>query len=204
MRFRRLHRFSAIVLFAFIVMHLANHLALFIGTDAHIALMQTLCRIYRQPLIETLILLCVVLQVATGAWLFFKNMKQRRGLVPWAQALSGAYLAAFFMIHVSAILFGRFVLNLDTIIYYGAAGYQVPPFHFFFIPYYFLAVLAFFVHIACALYWRMRVRTKGLRTVVVGTPLVLGVLLAVFLTAALTGNIHPIDVPPEYKATYGG
>lgn len=75
------------------------------------------------------------MQAASGSWLLARRWKQRRGKVAWLQALSGAYLAFFLMVHVGAVLFGRTVLKLDTNFYYAAAGLYVPPFQFFFAPY---------------------------------------------------------------------
>ncbi|MEM8594488.1 MAG: hypothetical protein AAGF06_06710, partial [Pseudomonadota bacterium] len=72
------------------------------------------------------------------------------------QVVSGAYLAFFLLNHVGAVLFARTVSGLDTNVYFGIAGFHVAPFQMLFIPYYFLAMLALFVHIASAVYWLTR------------------------------------------------
>jgi succinate dehydrogenase/fumarate reductase cytochrome b subunit len=116
------------------------------------------------------------------------------------QALSGAYLAFFLLVHVAAILFGRTALKLDTNFYYAAAGFHVAPFQFFFAPYYFLAVLALFTHVGCAVYRRARSPTA--RTLALAVPVGAGAATALLIVLSLAGMLQPVDVPAKYKATY--
>ena len=61
-----------------------------------------------------------------------------------------------FLNHVGAVFFGRYVAELDNNIFYGIAGFYTSPFNLYFIPYYFLGVVAIFVHVACAVHWLSR------------------------------------------------
>jgi hypothetical protein len=81
--------------------------------------------------------------------------RRRRGAVSWLQAGAGAYLGFFLLVHVGAVLYGRVSLSLDTNFYFAAAGFHVPPFPYFFAPYYFLGVAALFTHLGAA-YWRAK------------------------------------------------
>lgn len=199
---RRVHRISATFIAAFALVHIANHLASLWSIAAHIAFMDAVRTVVRQRVVEAILLACVSLQAITGLWLFKHRWRQLRGKVALLQALSGAYLAFFLLVHVAAILFGRAALKLDTNFYYAAAGLHVAPFHFFFAPYYFLAVLALFTHVGCALYRRAR---PGIaRTLTLALPVGAGAVTALLIVLSLAGMLQPVDIPAKYKATYAG
>ncbi|MDB5918171.1 MAG: hypothetical protein JWR40_2405 [Massilia sp.] len=201
---RAVHRISAIFLALFACVHLANHLVALSGIAAHIALMETLRAVYRHGLAEAVLLSCVALQVGSGAWLVLQRWEQRKGKMAWLQAASGTYLAFFLPVHVSAVLFGRSVLGLDTNFYFAAAGFHVPPYQYFFAPYYFLAVLALFTHLGCAACWRVRPRPRMARILALALPMVAGSVVALLIVLSLAGLVHPVDVPAKYQATYAG
>jgi succinate dehydrogenase/fumarate reductase cytochrome b subunit len=202
MKLRALHRYSSILIGAFAFAHITNHLVALNGVSSHIAFMELARHVYRQPIVESVLLLCVAFQAASGLWFVIHGWRQRRGLVPWLQALSGAYLALFLAVHVGAVLYGRVVLHLDTNFYYAAAGLHVPPNGFFFAPYYFIAVLALFTHIACAVYWRLGATARQTPTVMIGLPMLIGACTALLIVMSLAGKLQPVDVPAKYKATY--
>lgn len=199
---RALHRSSAILIAAFALVHSANHLVSLSSIAAHIAFMEAVRAVVRQRAVETVLLSCVTAQVASGVCLFAHRWKQRRGKVAWLQAISGAYLAFFLLVHVAAVLFGRPVLKLDTNFYYAAAGFDVPPFQFFFAPYYFFAVLALFAHLGCAVDWQARAPIA--RTLAIAGPVAAGGVIALLIVLSLAGALRPVDMPAKYKATYAG
>jgi succinate dehydrogenase/fumarate reductase cytochrome b subunit len=65
---RVVHRTTAVIVTIFGVMHLANHLVALASTAAHLHFMEQPRIVYRQPVIETGLLLCVAFkrQVAYG------------------------------------------------------------------------------------------------------------------------------------------
>jgi hypothetical protein len=203
MKLRKLHGMSALAITVYAFLHIANHLAGLGGVESHIAFMRAARLVYRQPVIEGLLLLCVAFQVYSGMTLVICGWKQRQGFMPWLQALSGAYLAMFLLVHVGAVLFGRFVLHVDTNFYYAAAGFHVPLFPFFFAPHYFLGVLALFTHLGCAAYWQFESKSRPARILAIVLPASIGLVIALLIVLALAGIFYPIQVPPEYKATYG-
>ena len=203
MTLRTLHGFSALFLVAYVAVHIANHLVGLAGIEAHIAFMRDFRPVYRIPVVEAMLLAAVAFQVYSGLTFVVRGWKQRQGLVPWLQAGSGAYLAFFFLNHVGAVLFGRTVLDLDTNFYFAAAGFHVPPFQYFFAPYYFLAVLALFTHLGCALYWQLQAKPRFARGVAVALPVVVGLAVSSLIVLSLAGVFYRVDIPPEYKATFG-
>ena len=203
MTLRTLHRSSAIVIAVFALFHITNHLAGLVGVATHIAFMEAARVVYRNLVVEIVLLLCVAFQVGSGLTLVLRGWRQRRGFVPWLQALSGAYLSFFLLVHVSAVLSGRVLLNLDTNFYFAAAGFHVPPYPYFFVPYYFLAVVALFTHLGCAAYWQVQDRSRWVRVSVVAVPAGVSIVVALLIVLLMAGKLAPVDVPAKYRATYG-
>ena len=152
-----------------------------------------------------MLLACVAFQIGSGVYFIKNRWRQRRGFFERVQALSGGYLAYFLLIHVGAVLFGRAVLKLDTNFYYAAAGMHIPPFpfHYYFLPYYFLAVIAIFVHVACAIHWLTREKlAEPSRNYLGCAVLTAGIATAALIVAAFAGVFYDIQIPQEYRATY--
>lgn len=199
----RLHRISACVIGSFVVFHLGNHLIAFGGIEAHLAVMERLRSVYRLTAVELLLLFCVAFQVGSGLWFVKSRWGQRSGFLDRLQAASGAYLAFFLLIHVGAVLAGRLLMGLDTNFYFAAAGMHVSPFQWYFVPYYFLAVVAIFVHVACGLHWLLRHHmNEAARNLAAGIAVLVGVVLAVVIVSALAGVFYEVAVPPEYLDSY--
>ena len=204
MTLRDFHRASAFVIVAYALMHITNHLVSLKSVSAHIAFMEAARAVYRYWAVESVLLFCVAFQIISGLWFVIRGWEARHGLLPWLQAGSGAYLAFFLLIHVSAVLFGRSVLQLDTNFYYAAAGFHVQPYQLFFAPYYFFAVLALFTHLGCAAYWQLEAASRAARVMAVAIPMLVGGTLALLIVMSLAGKIQPVDIPLQYKATYAG
>lgn len=202
MTLRGLHALSALLIVAFVCLHVANHLAGLAGAATHIAFMEAARSVYRFRVVELALLGCIAFQVVSGFTLVVRGWKQRHGFIPWLQAISGAYLSFFLVIHVGAVLFGRGVLKLDTNFYFAAAGFHVAPFQFFFAPYYALGVVALFTHLGCAAYWHSQSRPRVARVLVVALPSAVGVVVALLIVLSLAGALFPVEIPAEYKATY--
>ncbi|MES2103174.1 MAG: hypothetical protein V4634_04085 [Pseudomonadota bacterium] len=202
MNLRSFHRTSAIAIAVFAVFHIANHLMSLLSIPAHMAAMKAFRAVYRQGAVEVILLLCVAFQVASGLWFVMRDWKQKQGLIPWLQAISGLYLVFFLLVHVSAVMFARSVLNLDTNFYFAAAGFYAPPYQFFFAPYYFLAVLALFTHLGCAAYWQCLARPRTARILALALPIGIGGTMSLLIVLSLAGLIRPIEIPAKYKSTY--
>ncbi|WP_341678665.1 hypothetical protein [Niveibacterium sp. SC-1] len=199
MTLRTLHACSAAFIALFALIHIGNHLAGLAGPETHIAYMEQARHLYRVPLVEGLLLACVAFQLLSGLRLALRGWRTRRGIVPWLQAGSGLYLAFFLTVHVAAVLAGRGLLHLDTNLYYAAAGLHVAPIQLFFAPYYFLALPALCLHLACALSWRLQGLAR--RRVLALLP-AFGAIASLLILLSMTGALHPIEIPANYLATY--
>jgi succinate dehydrogenase/fumarate reductase cytochrome b subunit len=202
MPLRTLHRFSAFVLLTFLAVHVANHLVSTLGIQKHIEFMEAARTVYRASFVEPVLLFCASFQALSGLWLVARGWRKRSGAIAWLQALSGLYLAFFLLVHVGAVLYGRAVLGLDTNFYFAAAGIHVPPNQYFFIPYYYLSLLALSAHLGCAFYWFAQASSHRIRPALVVVPLLLGGAASAVIVLSLAGRLQPVEIPAKYKATY--
>lgn len=201
-RLRQFHRLSALIIVMYAGLHIANHLVGLSSIESHIEFMRKARWVYRQPAVETLLLLSVLFQMGSGLTLVIRGWRQRRGFIPWLQASSGVYLMLFLFNHVAAVLYGRNTLHLDTNFYYAAAGFYTHPLQFYFAPYYFFAVVALFTHFGCALYWRMQAKSTAACVLAVMLPVGIGSLISLLIVLSLAGVFYPVKIPPEYKASF--
>jgi hypothetical protein len=201
---RKAHYASGLTITVFVMMHLFNHTLSILGADVHIEAMDTLRQIYRNPFIETVLLLAVAIQIVSGIKLFKAG---RRTATTWFDKLqiwSGLYLAIFFIIHLSAVFGGRLFLHLDTNFYFGVAGLNTFPFYLFFIPYYGLAILAFFGHIAAIHSKKMKQHAFGLSPQQQATVImVFGLVLTLATFYGLTNHLQGVAIPKEYEVLIG-
>lgn len=191
---------SGVTISIFIGFHLLNHLVSVLGVENHIEFMDELRLVYRNPIIETILLIAVFTQIISGVRLFLSKRKLVADFYEKLQIWTGLYLAFFFLIHVGAVLTGRYILELDTNFYFGAAGLNIFPLNLFFIPYYGLAILSFFGHVAAIHFQKMKEKIAGL-TIIQQSRLILlvGVIVAILILYGLTGGFTGIEIPDEYN-----
>lgn len=198
-RWRQVHFSSGLLLAAFVGVHLTNHALAGISPAAHIAFMKAARLVYRHPVVETVLLAAVLLQIITG--LRLARSVKPAATTTWSRLHvgSGLYLALFLVIHVGAVLGGRLLLHLDTNLYFGAAGLNRYPYQLFFVPYYGVAILAFFAHVA-AIH-----RLKMNHSVAIFSPLrqaqfilAVGVVLALGILYGMTNRFRGLPIPAPY------
>jgi cytochrome bd-type quinol oxidase subunit 2 len=172
------------------------------GIEKHIEVMTQMRKIYRNFFAEILLLSAVSVQVLSGIKLYRSRNQLAKGFYEKLQLWSGLYLAIFFVIHLSAVMVGRFILQLDTNFYFGAAGLNQFPFNVFFIPYYSLAIFSFFAHIASVHYRKMKERSRD-ATIQSRLIIIVGVVTVFFLIYGLTNRFNGIAIPSEYGILIG-
>jgi len=166
--------------------------------------MNSLRIFYRNIFLETILLCAVFVQIFSGLTLFKANRKTATSNFDKLHIWTGLYLAIFFVIHLSAVLGGRLFLNLDTNFYFGVAGLNSFPLNLFFIPYYALAIISFFGHIACIHNKKMKQNIFGI------TPdgqskaiLIFGICLTTVILYGLTNHFNGVKIPTEYNILIG-
>jgi hypothetical protein len=198
-RAKFIHYYSGLTLTIFIGLHLYNHFLSVFGAEAHIEFMSQFRNVYRHVVVEALLMAAVLLQLASGIRLVKVGKPSAAGFYDKLHIWSGIYLAIFLIIHVSAVLFARNLLNLDTNLYFGIAGLNTFPFSLFFIPYYSLGILSFFGHIAAIHAKKMKYTILGLS---VHHQSLIILVVAVFITGiilfGLTNHFAGFEIPEEY------
>ncbi|MBS1555039.1 MAG: hypothetical protein JSU09_08940 [Bacteroidetes bacterium] len=204
MNLKRLHFFSGLTIAVFIALHLFNHGYSIVGANKHIELMTTLRLFYRHIVVESILLIAIGIQIYSGLKLFNAKRHSANTFFEKLHVWTGLNLAFFFVIHLSAVFAGRFILRLDTNFYFGVAGLNSFPANLFFIPYYALAILSFFGHVAAIHSQKMTKQIVGL------TPhaqarliLILGVISTVAIFYGLTNQFHGVTIPNEYNILIG-
>ncbi|PIQ48398.1 MAG: hypothetical protein COW03_10250 [Cytophagales bacterium CG12_big_fil_rev_8_21_14_0_65_40_12] len=201
---KRVHFISGLTISIFIGLHLFNHFWSILGVEKHIELMTSLRPFYRNIFVETILLLAVAIQIFSGLKLFIAKRTSVETFFEKLHIWTGLYLAVFFVIHLSAVLGGRLYLHLDTNFYFGVAGLNNFPTNLFFIPYYALAILSFFGHIAAIHSKKMRQNFLGF------TPngqskliLAFGIVLTLVIFYGLTNHFKGVEIPTEYNLLIG-
>lgn len=201
---KKIHYISGLTISVFVGLHLFNHSWSFFGASEHIELMHSLRLIYRNIVVETILLIAVAVQITSGIYLFKRSRKTAISRFEKIHIWSGLYLAAFLIFHVLAVVIGRFYLQLDTNFYFGVAGLNTFPVNLFFIPYYGLAIISFFGHIAAVHRKKMTLKVLGLtpRQQSIGI-LLFGVTFTVFIFYGLTNQFDGVEIPAEYGILTG-
>jgi succinate dehydrogenase/fumarate reductase cytochrome b subunit len=137
-----------------------NHLsAAWGGGERHIAMMTALRTVYRAAPVEAVLLTAVAFQSLSGLRLLRPHAGGERSWWTAAQTSSGAYLAVFFLSHLTAALRARWLRGIDTNWQWLTADSMLSdPWSARLAPYYFLAVVAFGAHAGLGLRYVLRER----------------------------------------------
>jgi hypothetical protein len=201
---RRVHYFSGLIITIFIVLHLFNHFCSLWGANIHIEVMNTLRPVYRTIFSEIVLLSSVTIQIITGITLFCKKLKNTNSDFEKLQIWTGLYLSVFFVIHLSAVIGGRYIFHLDTNFYFGVAGLNTFPYNIFFIPYYGLAIIAFFGHVAAIHHKKMKYKVLGITPKQQAKAIIfMGICLMILIFYGLTNHFAGVKIPDEYNILIG-
>lgn len=147
---------ALVVLLVFLAWHLGNHALALWSTALHGRAMKSLERVYRARAIEPLLVLGLLLLIATGLRLAWRHTVLAGDGYRRLQTLTGFYLAAFVLSHLTAILvLARWQGHVDT----GTWAYEsAAPAGFLgnawnprLLPHYSIAVWAVITHVGLGL-----------------------------------------------------
>lgn len=201
MKLVSIHRITGIMIAVFVSAHLFNHAMAWFGIETHREIMEALRNIYRQPVVEILLVVGFGFQVYSGLKQV-KNLKKKNPITfnERIQIYSGVVFAFFIVQHIPAVLFQREYFKLDTDFYFAARVVLEAPFQFYFVPYYFLGMMAFGVHVAAT--HRKKVAESGkwekadfqAVLIILFFLIVTGIIFYTFM-----GGRFPIAIPHEYE-----
>ena len=121
-----LHGLTALALLLFLLPHIANHVTGIWSAATHVHVMKALRRIYRNPVVEPLLVAVVLFQIGSGLVLLWRRTLRASDLFGTLQTAAAAYLAVFLSSHLTAVfVLGRAVMKVDTDFAF-ASGAQAP------------------------------------------------------------------------------
>ncbi|MEO9970099.1 MAG: hypothetical protein ABJG15_09810 [Hyphomonadaceae bacterium] len=194
-RLVKAHRLIALGLVTFLITHLSIHLTAIAGPETHIALLTRFQIVYRNWLVEPLLIIAILVQIFIGGKLIWRRWKQpNKGFWGWTQILSGGYIAIFLIMHSSAALTTRYIVGLDTNFYWAASTLNIDPLQFFFAPYYFFGIVSIFAHLGAAMHFGWKGKGGIASWCVLGA----GVIIAVLIVSTFGGVFYDIQLPTGY------
>jgi hypothetical protein len=148
------HGVSATLLVSFVLVHLLNHLLGAWSGSLHIAFMTAARVIYRYPLFEPVLAIFLLFQMGSGFVLLWRKLGN--SVTSWLDPLrtaSGAYLALFLLSHLSAVFRAHHLRHQDTNwTWLTSSNLLMDDWSARLVPYYFLGIVAFGLHVGCALH----------------------------------------------------
>jgi hypothetical protein len=146
------HGVSAVLLVAFVLVHLLNHLLGAWSGSLHVAFMTAARVVYRSPVFEVMLAASLLFQTASGLALLRRKLGSPvTSRLDTLRAASGAYLALFLLSHLSAVLRARYMRHRDTNWFWLTSdNLLTDDWSARLVPYYFLGIIAFGLHVGCA------------------------------------------------------
>jgi hypothetical protein len=195
-RWRVAHGVSALLIAAFVIFHLSNHLGALLGSDLHGKMMETGRTLYRATWIEPLFIGFLLFQVASGLHLAWHWSAVSANFFRVVQVGSGAYVAVFILTHLnSALISARLVRNLETDWAWASGspdGLLLDAWNIRLLPHYALGVFFILFHLATGA--RHILRAHGLKLAVVNRIWILGVAFCVAISAAIVGALLGVRI----------
>ena len=144
---------AASILVLFLAPHITNHLAGFWSGSLHIAIMDRVRFLYRNPAVEPLLFVLIAFQIGSGLVLATPRLRGRMSLLSTLQAMSGLYIGIFFVGHVVPVFEARFA-GTDTNwnwLTVNDAGLMAKITRVYLVPHYWTGVIALATHLVCGL-----------------------------------------------------
>lgn len=196
-----IHRFNAIFLAAFILLHFATHLSGLWGIEAYNSVQSEFRKIYREPIVEWAVLISITLQILLGGTLLIDRIKVKgiTGFWGWLQVVSGVVFLVFMAQHLYSLGMARLYFTLDTNFYWPASVMSGPWFIYYFAPYYFLGVFALFAHIGAGARFVLADRGYQRSARILGVGFVIsGAVIGMIIPPIIAGAFFPIELPGEW------
>ena len=198
---KQLHRFTGIFVSVFVAAHLFNHCIAYLGIEEHQAVLNALRKIYKIPIIEISLIGSFLFQSITGIMLFKKLLrKSNKSSLDKVKMYSGLILGLFLIQHIGATIGARLYYEFDTNFYFAANVVLQKPLLYYFIPYYFLGIMAFAFHVA-SIHKEKISPIVGLNNAKVHFITIVFVffVLAIFILYVFTGGVYDITIPEQYN-----
>jgi succinate dehydrogenase/fumarate reductase cytochrome b subunit len=144
---------ASAILLLFILPHIANHLTGIWSGATHIALMKQVRLLYRDEIVEPLLLALIAFQICSGTVLVRRRLATRSDFFGTLQTLTGVYVGIYLLAHMTAAFAARFA-GTDTNwnwLTSNDQGLLSQLSSFTLVAHYWLGPVAIVTHVACGL-----------------------------------------------------
>ncbi len=108
------HGVSALtILLLFVGPHIGNHLAGFWSGSVHIEIMNAARHVYRDDIVQPILLALIGFQALSGAALVRRRMRMPSDILGTVQTMCGVYIGVYFLAHMTAVFAARHA-DIDT------------------------------------------------------------------------------------------
>jgi hypothetical protein len=150
------HGVSALaILLLFVGPHIGNHLTGFWSGSVHTEIMSAARHIYRNDVVQPILLALIGFQILSGIVLVGRRMRMPGDTFGTVQTMCGVYIGVYFLAHVTAVFAARYA-DIDT----NWAWLTRPNDSLLFslsklrlIAHYWVGPIAIVAHVACGLRW---------------------------------------------------
>jgi hypothetical protein len=108
------HGVSALaILLLFVGPHIGNHLAGFWNGSVHIEIMNAARHVYRDDIVQPILLTLIGFQILSGIVLVRRRMRMPSDIFGTVQTMCGVYIGVYFLAHMTAVFAARYA-GIDT------------------------------------------------------------------------------------------
>jgi hypothetical protein len=190
-RLRVAHGISSLaIMLVFLAPHLFNHLFGVFGFDVHRNIMDVLRVVYRNAVLEPIIIVAFFFQILSGLVLIRPKTISRADLFDALQTASGAYLTLFIASHINSVFTLARYFGTETDYKWAVGdpvGLVADAWSIRLVPHYSLAVFFLIVHLACGL--RVVLRSHGVRPAAYSVATWGVIMLSALVTAIITAGM---------------
>ena len=104
---------ASAILLLFVGPHLVNHVAAFWNGPVHIEIMNAVRHVYRDDIVQPMLLALIGFQILSGTALARRRMRMPSDFLGTLQTMSGAYVGVYFLAHMTAVFAARYA-GTDT------------------------------------------------------------------------------------------
>jgi hypothetical protein len=141
------------ILLLFIGPHIGNHLAGFWSGSVHIEIMNVVRRVYRDDIVQPVLLALIGFQILSGTALVRRRMRMLSDFLGTVQTMSGVFVGIYFLAHTTAVFATRYAGTDTNWIWLTAphGSMLMSLSNLRLLAHYWVGPIAIFAHIACGL-----------------------------------------------------
>jgi hypothetical protein len=104
---------ASAILLLFVGPHIGNHLAGFWNGSVHIEIMNAARHVYRDDIVQPILLALIGFQILSGAALVRRRMRMPSDMFGTVQTMCGVYIGVYLLAHMTAVFAARYA-DIDT------------------------------------------------------------------------------------------